>query len=92
MKLSDPVTFVALFMQKNSLTITFNFDTFFNSVHLTTLHKVQQINLNTCIELEQTMQCLTFTFKDQRYKLSWERKSTPFLVKLEKKNALQCQY
>ena len=73
MKLSDLVKFhiIALFMQKfhNKLSPSY-FDTFFfNSVliFITTIHEVQQINLIICLKLEQTMEYLMFTFKDQRY-------------------------
>ena len=60
MKLSDLVTFhIARFMHKfHNNSLPSNFDTFF---------EVQQINLITCLELEQTMEYLIFAFKDQRY-------------------------
>ena len=76
MKLSDLVTFhISLFMHKfhNKLLPSY-FDSFFNPVvtctnveSITTIHEVQQINLITCLELEQTMELLIFAFKDQRY-------------------------
>ena len=33
---------------------------------ITTIHEVQQINLITCLELEQITEYLIFVFKDQR--------------------------
>ena len=70
-KLSDLVTFhIALFMhKKHNTSLLSYFDSFFNSVlivSITTKHKVQQINLITCLELEQITEYLIFTFKDQR--------------------------
>ena len=68
MKLSDLVTLhIALFMHKfhNKLLPSY-FDNFFNPVFITTIHEVQQINLITCLELEQIMEYLIFVFKDQR--------------------------
>ena len=40
---------------------------------ITTIHEVQQINLITCLELEQITEFLIFAFKDQRYGILLEK-------------------
>ena len=59
------------------------------------IHVVQQINLITCLEPEQTMEYLILAFKYQRYGTLLEKiYSQPLSVNFKKmlKNELLCQY
>ena len=102
MKLSDLVTFhIVLFMHKLQKQVINYLPILIASliqhlVSITTIHEVQQINLITCLELEQITEYLIFAFKDQRYvipALGKDIKSTPFgKFKKQLKNELLCQY
>ena len=66
MRLSDLVTFhIALFMHKfhNKLLPSYLIASLIQYlVSIITIHEVQQINLITCLELEQTMEYLIFAY------------------------------